>query len=164
MIESNFDKSFEDLINNLDKIVDGAASGIEQLVVQGTQMAKDKCIKNTSNNGYKIGEHPNSIIGIYDKANNTGVITTNGDSVLVWHEMGTGVIGKDSPHPDPSIMELGWEYDVNEHGDAGWIYPKGTNEFGWTRGLRSSHFMYDTFSELKEKAPEIIHIEINNKK
>lgn len=164
MIESNFDKSINDLIKNLNNIVDGAETGIEELVKQGTQLAKDNCISNTSANGYDIGSHPNNITGEYDLSNETGVITTNGDDALYFHEMGTGVIGAGSSHPNIEAMNMTWEYDQNKHGEKGWIYHnEETGKTGWTKGLRSSHFMYDTYVQLKDKAQDIVNIEINKK-
>lgn len=60
-------------------------------------------------------------------------------------EFGTGLIGKNSPHPDTSI--IGWKYDVNEHGEKGWFYFK-DGEWHWTKGMPSRPFMYETSMEL----------------
>ena len=62
-------------------------------------------------------------------------------------EFGTGVTGSMNPHPDTSLV--GWRYDVNEHGDAGWFYFK-DGEWHWTKGMISRPFMYETGRDLKK--------------
>lgn len=62
-------------------------------------------------------------------------------------EFGTGVTGSRNPHPDTSLV--GWRYDVNEHGDAGWFYFK-DGEWHWTKGMISRPFMYETGRDLKK--------------
>ncbi len=61
-------------------------------------------------------------------------------------EFGTGIVGKDNPHPDISIV--GWRYDVNEHGEKGWFYFK-NGKWHWTKGMPSRPFMYNTASALR---------------
>ena len=62
-------------------------------------------------------------------------------------EFGTGIVGSENPHPDPSIA--GWKYDVNVHGEKGWYYFK-NGEWHWTKGLPSRPFMFETGQELKD--------------
>lgn len=62
-------------------------------------------------------------------------------------EFGTGVTGSRNPHPDTSLV--GWRYDVNEHGDAGWFYFK-DGEWHWTKGMISRPFMYETGRDLRK--------------
>lgn len=45
-------------------------------------------------------------------------------------EFGTGVEGKENPHPDTGIV--GWKYDTNEHGENGWL------EFLYSTAVRVS--------------------------
>lgn len=63
-------------------------------------------------------------------------------------EFGTGIVGKNSPHPDTSIV--GWKYDVNEHGEKGWFYFR-DGEWHWTKGLPSRPFMYETALQLTQE-------------
>ena len=35
-------------------------------------------------------------------------------------EFGTGIVGKQSPHE--LAEEQGWQYDVNQHGEKGWVF------------------------------------------
>lgn len=75
-------------------------------------------------------------------------------------EFGTGVKGSRSPHPDTAI--LGWQYDVNGHGELGWWYPSGDGDtnptrrqlkngayVAWTKGMPSRPFMYNTAQQLR---------------
>lgn len=62
-------------------------------------------------------------------------------------EFGTGVVGEDSPHPDTSIA--GWKYDINDHGEAGWVYFKDGKRH-WTKGMQSRPFMYETAQYLRD--------------
>lgn len=66
-------------------------------------------------------------------------------------EYGTGVRGKNSPHP-----ETQWEYDINQHGDKGWwYYDTNQGRFRWTKGQTSKHFMYDTRKKLESMFSKI---------
>lgn len=67
-------------------------------------------------------------------------------------EFGTGIVGKMKPHKNKGIV--GWEYDVNEHGEAGWWYYRDGKRH-WTKGLPSRPFMYETSIELAEKIAEV---------
>lgn len=62
-------------------------------------------------------------------------------------EFGTGVVGEDSPHPNTSIA--GWKYDINDHGEAGWVYFKDGRRY-WTKGMPSRPFMYETAQYLRD--------------
>lgn len=67
-------------------------------------------------------------------------------------EFGTGIVGKNSPHPDTSIV--GWKYDVNEHGEKGWFYFR-DGEWHWTKGLPSRPFMWETSLQLTQEIVKI---------
>lgn len=60
-------------------------------------------------------------------------------------EFGTGVVGSKNPHPDTSIAR--WSYDVNNHGESGWVYYR-NGQFYRTRGMPSRPFMYETAQEI----------------
>lgn len=87
----------------------------------------------------------------------------------MFYEFGTGVVGKGNPHPNDELLAtLGWNYDINEHGDLGWWYPtdetdgnpfKWIDDKGqlraWTKGMESRPFMFNTARLLKIEAKEI---------
>lgn len=93
-------------------------------------------------------------------------------SYAVFVEFGTGIKGQTNPHPDVAI--LGWNYDVNNHGDLGWWYPtdesdpnptkhtcKNGKTYAWTKGMPSRPFMYNTAEILRSRlittAKELLH-------
>lgn len=104
-------------------------------------------------------------LGIYELGNSTLASTISvtpnsmGMKIMVqgdyamFVEYGTGIIGRDESHPKPD----GWAYDVNEHGEAGWIYPKDDGTFGWTRGMPSRPFMYMTWLWGRRSVVQIIN-------
>lgn len=61
-------------------------------------------------------------------------------------EFGTGVVGMNSPHPEPIP---GWTYDENEHGEKGWVYYDKNGKKRWTKGMPSRPYMYDTARMLR---------------
>lgn len=67
-------------------------------------------------------------------------------------EFGTGIVGAADDHPRASQR---WAYDVNQHGEAGWIYPK-DGEFYWTQGEPAKPIMYETLQLLKAEFPAIV--------
>ena len=91
----------------------------------------------------------------FDEQTKTGKVFTD-NIVIVFNEMGTGIVGSNNPHPNPNLE---WKYDVNEHGEKGWIYPK-NGTFGWTKGLPSRHMFYDAWNEIKDQIGDKINIEI----
>lgn len=60
-------------------------------------------------------------------------------------EFGVGIVGQNTPHQEEIIGE--WEYDVNNHGDAGWYYRDSTGNVVWTRGYEGKLIFY----QLKER-------------
>lgn len=72
-----------------------------------------------------------------------------------YKEFGTGIVGSNSPHIAEWLAEAGWKYDVNEHGEKGWIYPKSDGSFGWTKGIPANKKFYIALQEMEKKFPEI---------
>jgi hypothetical protein len=77
------------------------------------------------------------------------------DEIDTYREFGTGIVGSRNPHVSDALDRAGWIYDVNEHGDAGWIYPKKDGGFGWTKGQPAQRKFYLAMERAREKAPEI---------
>lgn len=84
-----------------------------------------------------------------------GDIVSNGATYYIYTdcpwakfvEFGTGIIGSENPHPDPSIA--GWKYDTNDHGEKGWYYYR-DGEWHWTKGMPSRPFLFETGQALKD--------------
>lgn len=92
-----------------------------------------------------------------DGAKVSGGIRTT-DEKDTYREFGTGVVGSQNPHPD--IMS-GWQYDVNEHGEKGWIYPKGDGTYGWTKGIAAQKKFYNAMERMEHALPFVAEEEFN---
>jgi len=105
------------------------------------------------------GELGNSMKGYFDASRRTGIVY-NDAYYAVFVEFGTGIVGEGEPHP---AAPPGWKYDYNEHGEAGWFYKNDRDgHVYWTQGMPSRPFMYDTFRELKQIAPDVVRKHFGN--
>lgn len=121
-----------------------AALLVRRLVDEGVNIAKQEVI---SLGAFDSGELANSIDGLMYADGKRGIIFTN-CAHAAFVEFGTGVVGAAAQHPT-----LPWQYDVNNHGEAGWIYWDDVQgRLRWTKGMPSRPFMYNTAKELEQKA------------
>ena len=150
-------KSLEETIKKLNSFKDAYSKGIDNAVKYATELMYYKVLEYCYANG--ILNHISQIHWEYDDNTKTGRVWTN-DMVIIFNEMGTGIIGDKNPHPNPDGPFKSWRYDVNEHGEKGWRYPKEDGTFGWTRGLPSRHMFYDAFNDIKNEIGNIVDIEI----
>ena len=121
---------------------------IEALTDYGADVAK---IQVAQLDAVYTGELENSIEGYYSPTHNVGIIKA-GAYYAAYVEFGTGVVGSKSPHPNPQ----GWQYDVNGHGDEGWVYYDDySGKFRWTKGFKSRPFMYNTARQLEKECAKI---------
>ena len=88
-----------------------------------------------------------------------GIKTT--DEIDTYKEFGTGIVGSQNPHVSEYLAEVGWVYDVNEHGEAGWKYPKGDGTYGWTKGIPASKKFYNAMIRMEEELPNIAREELS---
>ena len=82
-----------------------------------------------------------------------GIETT--DEKDTYREFGTGIIGNQNPAVSDFLAKTGWKYDINEHGEKGWIYPKEDGTFGWTKGIPAEKKFYNAMKEMEESFKEI---------
>ena len=116
-----------------------------------------KYIKQLTKQGYEYmisivnvesGELKNSISWEFDELDQKGVINV-GTNYSIFVEFGTGIVGANSPHPEPKD---GYEYDVNSHGMAGWYYfDEKQSRIRWTKGQKASAFVYKTVKFLSKR-------------
>lgn len=101
-----------------------------------------------------------SIIGYFDEAEGIGIIRAGGYCKYI--EFGTGVRGRDSPHPSAeykAIMQ--WAYNsgatifTTKDGREGWFYPADDGSWRFTEGMQSRPFMYETAQYLKREAQRL---------
>lgn len=157
--------SIQDAIRQLrdvQKCLDEAVRGlIEVLMADGVDHAKAEVIRlealESGGLEASIGHSE------YDPATKSGVIYA-GAYYAIFVEFGTGIVGKGSPHPDPSGVGIGSDnfygsmytgYDTNNHGEKGWVYQSDFDgKWHWTKGMRSRPFMYNTMVYLRDVAEE----------
>ena len=121
---------------------------IDTLTEHGVEVAK---VEVAQLDAVYTGELMNSIDGYYSSKSNVGIIKA-GAYYAVYVEFGTGVVGSQSPHPNPN----GYQYDVNNHGDEGWVYyDDDSGNFRWTKGFKSRPFMYNTARQLEKDCKKI---------
>lgn len=121
---------------------------VQELTEQGVDIAK---VEVTQLDAVYTGELRNSIEGYFSPTTGVGIIKA-GAYYAVYVEFGTGVVGKGSPHPNPD----GYQYDVNQHGDEGWVYyDDDSGQFRWTKGFKSRPFMYNTARQLEKECKKI---------
>ena len=121
---------------------------VEALTDYGVEVAR---IQVAQLDAVYTGELMNSIDSYYSPTYNVGIIKA-GAYYAAYVEFGTGVVGSQSPHPNPD----GWQYDVNQHGDAGWVYyDEESGKFRWTKGFKSRPFMYNTARDLEKNCKKI---------
>lgn len=123
---------------------------VEALTDYGVEVAK---VQVAELDAWYTGELMQSIEGYFSPTHGVGIIKA-GAYYAAYVEFGTGVVGSQSPHPNPQ----GWQYDVNAHGDEGWIYydDDGGGKFRWTKGFKSRPFMYNTARELERECKRIV--------
>lgn len=121
---------------------------IDALTAYGEEVAK---VEVARLDAIFTGELWNSIGGYYSPTYNVGIIKA-GAYYAAYVEFGTGVVGSQSPHPNPQT----WQYDINAHGDEGWVYYDDySGEFKWTKGFKSRPFMYNTARQLEKDCKKI---------
>lgn len=121
---------------------------VATLAERGAEIARAKIVEmgavDTAN---LLGSVESVLIG------NVGYIRVNAD-YGVFVEFGTGIVGEGSPHA--LAGEFDWQYDVNEHGEAGWHFPADDGSWPITKGQPSRPFMYETAQQLRAELPYFI--------
>lgn len=83
---------------------------------------------------------------VFKEGSLEGELVVDSDHAI-YVEFGTGIVGKNSPHPE---KDSGW-YDVNNHGEKGWVIILSSGEYRTTRGQIGKHFFYDTRLYVEER-------------
>lgn len=145
-------RSIEKAINEVKaykrQLSEKAAALIKALVEAGVEIAKAQV---RELGAVYTGELEESITGFFDPEAGIGIIRA-GAPYAIYVEFGTGIVGKQNPHPAPE----GWKYDINEHGERGWYYfNERDQKWHWTKGMASRPFMYNTLLELQRQVEDI---------
>lgn len=146
--EKDIDRAIKELQQFKKEFLEKCDRLVEALTDKGVEIAR---LQVQQLDAVYTGELWNSIEGYYSPSLNAGIIKA-GAYYAVYVEFGTGVVGKQSPHPKPD----GWQYDVNQHGDEGWVYyDDESGKFRWTKGFKSRPFMYNTARQLEKECAKI---------
>lgn len=146
--EQDIDRAIREVEKFKAEILEKCNQLVEALTDYGVEVAKIQVAKLDA---VYTGELMNSIEGYYSSKNNVGIIKA-GALYAAYVEFGTGVVGSRSPHPDPQ----NWQYDINAHGDEGWVYyDEDSGGYRWTRGFKSRPFMYNTARQLEKECRKI---------
>ena len=146
--EKDIDRAISELKQFKAEFLEKCNRLIEALTEYGEEVAR---IEVQLLDAVYTGELMNSIDSYYSPTYNVGIIKA-GAYYAAYVEFGTGVVGKSSPHPNPQ----GWQYDVNNHGDEGWVYYDDENgTFRWTKGFKSRPFMYNTARDIEKNCGKI---------
>ena len=123
---------------------------IAALTERGEEIAKVNVVQLGA---FDSGILESSIQGYYSPLLGVGIIKTD-CYYAIFCEFGTGIRGSESSHPKSG--ELGYAYDVNGHGEDGWYFNNSeTGKSGWTTGMPSRPFMYDTAMELRKECEKL---------
>lgn len=150
-------KSLEEAKKFLNEYKNAYSKGIDNAIESATKMMYNKVLQYCYDNG--ISTSTKNIKWQYNRNTKIGRVWTN-DIVLIINEMGSGIVGSNNVHPNPSKSFKTWKYDVNNHGEKGWKYPKGDGTYGWTKGLPSKHMFYDAFNNIKSEIGDITEVEL----
>lgn len=122
------------------KFLRGKNKRLKQIVDYGVEIAKMLAPKDS-------GALASSIVGdtfgtgrdMYGKI----YIEGPAEDYAKFVEFGTGIIGKQNPH-----VEVPYTYDINQHGEKGWVYKDKNGRLWLTRGSAPKSYMYNTFVNL----------------
>lgn len=118
---------------------------------RGEEIAKQKCREYTNGDG-DLEE------SIWCEVKFTGgkfkVIVHMDTPYAAYVEFGTGIVGETYKHPNKEARN--WDYDMNKHGEAGWVYQDAAGDHYWTQGQPAKPIMWETVQQLKEEFPSIV--------
>lgn len=112
--------------------------------------AVENIVTKVSKVGLKDNYKSTEIIPTKNEVNKIsgGIKTTDEDDT--YKEFGTGIVGSQNPHFSDILAQIGWKYDINEHGEKGWVYPKEDGTFGWTKGIAAQRKFYNAMKNMED--------------
>lgn len=121
---------------------------VERLADKGAVLARAKIQElDAVDTGELLGSVESCLMG------NIGFIRVNAEYGM-FVEFGTGIVGEGAKHPASGAFN--WQYDINQHGEAGWHFPADDGKWPITKGQESRPFMYETAMQLRAELPRII--------
>lgn len=132
----------------------------KQQILTATQNIATRIAEEAGKETYKSVE----IIPAEMKGTTAIAYARSSDAGCAFAEFGTGIVGSQHPHVDEALSKSGWKYDVNKHGEKGWVYPKKDGSFAWTKGQVAQKKFYKAGQRAREKVSEIAKEELNKHK
>ena len=118
-------------------------------------------VKRVSEVGLEDNHKSTTTLSVTNDGNKiTGGIKTN-EVGETYAEFGTGIVGQQSPHIAEYLEKSGWKYDVNEHGEKGWVYFK-DGQYYWTKGIPANRKFANASKRMEDKFGEIAREEFKN--
>lgn len=143
----SLNKALKQLDRYQQKVDSAPGKIVHKLTEEGVSMAQQNAI---AMDAIDTGDMIDRIDSEY--RGDAGYVVSSSDHAA-FVEFGTGVVGSSSPHP--LAAPNGWQYDVNEHGEAGWWYYDRYGNSRWTAGMASRPYMQDTGSMLKNRVVDV---------
>ena len=141
------------LIKGLEKdiqsIKEGIEDGLRQVASEIATMQSDIITERIGGDGTYIRsgklQSGITIMPLEWSANLASITIDNTTSYAIYNERGTGI------------------YNPNGGRQGGWYYPVGDGTYRFTLGMKPKHFVDDSYTYYKDKAPYIVQQAIYNK-
>ena len=161
LTEAGIDKAIREVRQYKQKLLRDCKTLVERLTEKGVEIARVQIasMDNCSSLGWLSDSLDRALVST--DTGYIGYVRVN-SSLGMFIEFGTGIKG--AGHPHPLFAEFGWIYDSNGHGMDGWWYPTDEADpnpkkryseesgwYGWTRGMPSRPFLYNTSQTLKDE-------------
>lgn len=147
-------QAVQELEDYIKQVEDSAGELVKRLTEEGVNVA---IVRIAMLGAVDTGELSDSIDGYYSESTHTGFVFA-GAPYAIFVEYGTGIVGSHAKHPGGEGWDIGWEHDVNGHGEAGWSYISDRDgKLHWTKGQISRPFMYETQKHLEQICQDIFN-------
>jgi len=145
----NLGKAIRELEAFKNEVITKTKELVVVLCQNGVQIASDKIV---SYGAIDTGDLDSSIYYAVSEDGTKGVIRTDSDHAI-YVEFGTGTCSdRKGTAVHPLAQKLGYQYDVNHHGEKGWYYfDQNRNRVRWTKGMRSRPFFFETSVEMIDR-------------
>lgn len=138
-----------------------SVSSLEEYI-KALELKKEQILKATGNIATRLAEEAGAdtyngveIVPAEMQGETAVAYARSTNETDTYREFGTGIVGSQSPHVEEALAKSGWKYDVNGHGEKGWVYPKKDGTFGWTKGQPSQKKFYLASQRAREKLEAI---------
>ena len=142
----NLEKAISELKRFRSEVTQKTKELVSVLCQNGVRIASENIIRYGA---IDTGELDATIYYAVSADGTQGVIRTDSQHAI-YVEFGTGTCtDRKGSGTHPKAQELGYQYDVNHHGEQGWYYfDDRRNRIRWTKWMRSRPFLFEASVEL----------------